>query len=89
MDAKRFGLLFAFVVCVTCATRADDDGVLSMEEQLAVLAKQVKALTERRREDLESIEDNMRRKLTMSQDFLDVREEIRSLRYELVLLWGF
>lgn len=62
------------VAPIACATASD------VEEQLKVLSKQVTALLERRREDLQIIEESMRKKLTKSQEFEDVREEMKNLR---------
>lgn len=62
------------VVFIACATASD------VEEQLKVLSKQVTALLERRREDLQIIEESMRKKLTKSQEFEEVKEEMKNLR---------
>ncbi|KAF5296556.1 hypothetical protein FQA39_LY12474 [Lamprigera yunnana] len=65
------GLCFMFV-------RADSD----FEEKLSILSKQVKALLDRRKEDLEIIEDSLKRKLFKSLEVRDVQEEMRNLRLE-------
>ncbi|GJQ71173.1 putative signaling receptor binding protein [Trypoxylus dichotomus] len=70
-----FVVVVANIAPIACATIDSD-----VEEQLKVLSKQVTALLERRREDLQIIEESMRKKLTKSQEFEDVREEIKNLR---------
>lgn len=68
-------VLILGVIAVRGGERSD------LEEQMRVLGKQVTALLNKRTEDLKSIEDNMRRKLSHSQEFIDVREEIKGLRW--------
>lgn len=68
---------FAVANTTPIASATTDSDV---EEQLKVLSKQVTALLERRREDLQIIEESMRKKLTKSQEFEDVREEMKNLR---------
>ncbi|XP_031348512.1 protein scabrous [Photinus pyralis] len=58
-------------------------GKSEFEEELQILSKQVKALLDRRKEDLEIIEDSLRRKLFKSPEISDVQDEIRALRLEL------
>ncbi|KAK5642490.1 hypothetical protein RI129_008657 [Pyrocoelia pectoralis] len=58
-------------------------GKSEFEEELQILSKQVKALLDRRKEDLEIIEDSLRRKLFKSPEISDVQDEIRTLRLEL------
>lgn len=72
----------ATLVFSAIAARGDHG---DLEEQLRVLSKQVTTLLDRRSEDLRSIEDDMRRKLSESQDLTDVKEEIKNLRYLLVI----
>ncbi|KAF5280570.1 hypothetical protein FQR65_LT00321 [Abscondita terminalis] len=50
------------------------------EEKLETLSKQIKALLEFRKEDLQIIEDSLLRKLFKSPEISDVREEMRILR---------
>ncbi|XP_068903607.1 protein scabrous [Tenebrio molitor] len=71
----------AFVVVGVCSAACGEPSAL--EEQLRVLGKQVTTLLDRRREDLASIEDNMRRKILSGPELGDVREEMRKLRLEM------
>ncbi|KAH0818810.1 hypothetical protein GEV33_003981 [Tenebrio molitor] len=80
-DTKmRSWVKVAFVVVGVCSAACGEPSAL--EEQLRVLGKQVTTLLDRRREDLASIEDNMRRKILSGPELGDVREEMRKLRYE-------
>lgn len=75
----RVLMLCCFVVAIVAST-ASAAVSSDVEEQLKVLSKQVTALIERRREDLQIIEESMRKKLSKGQEFEDVREEMKSLR---------
>ncbi|RZC42488.1 APG6 domain containing protein, partial [Asbolus verrucosus] len=77
----RSWVTVALVAVGVCSTACGESSAL--EEQLRVLSKQVTTLLDRRREDLASIEDNMRRKILASPELGDVREEIRKLRLEM------
>lgn len=73
-------LLFAVVLlCAVCA--AEIEG--GLEQQMRVLSKQVTALLDRRQEDIQLIEDNMRKTLAKSQELVQVKEEMKNLRYAL------
>lgn len=61
-----------FNCCVLCSDTTD--------QQLKVLSKQVAALLDRRREDIQIIEENMRKSLAKSQELVDVKEEMKILR---------
>nr|XP_022907876.1 protein scabrous [Onthophagus taurus] len=80
-------LLFADPgLCVEDGHQQQDQqmkNVRDVEDQLKVLNKQVTALLENRREDIEMIGESMRVKLTKSKEFEEVREEMKSLRLEL------
>lgn len=81
VDMRVSFSLCCFVVAVSIAfTSASGAADSDVGEQLKVLSKQVTALLERRREDLQIIEESMRKKLTKSQEFEDVREEMKNLR---------
>lgn len=60
------------------ATR--DDGSSELRDQFRVLSKQVTALLDRRREDLEIIEENMRRKLYETPELEDIKNALKALR---------
>lgn len=74
-----FNLSVLLVVTSVCYVYCSE-GSSELEEQLQVLSKQVKALLDRRKEDLEIIEDSLRRKLFKSPEINDVQEEMKSLR---------
>lgn len=57
-----------------------DDGPSELREQLRVLSKQVTALLDRRREDLEMIEENLRRKLYETPELEDIKNALKTLR---------
>ncbi|EFA00353.2 Protein scabrous-like Protein [Tribolium castaneum] len=71
--------LWVLLVLSTAACGGSSD----LEEQMRVLTKQVTTLLDRRREDLASIEDNMRKRMLQSPEIGDVREELRRLRSEM------
>lgn len=52
-----------------------------VEDDLKLLSKQVKTLLDRRRDDLKLIEDSLRKKLISSSELLDVKDELKILRY--------
>lgn len=76
----RFAFVAALAACVlttissatttlmdsTHSVSAADDGDVDLRQQLRTLGRQVTVLLERRREDLQSIEEHMRRKLIKS-----------------------
>ena len=66
--------LVAVGVCSACGESS------ALEEQLRVLSKQVTTLLDRRREDLASIADDLRRKVLSSAELGDVRDEMQKLR---------
>lgn len=61
-------------VCFVCGEPSD------LENELRVLNKQVTTLLDRRREDLESIEGNLRKQLFQSPELVKVQEELQALR---------
>lgn len=61
-----------FTCCVECS---------DFQEQLSVLSKQVTALLDRRKEDMQSIEENVRRSVYNSPEIMDLRNEVKNLRY--------
>lgn len=62
-------------VCFNCCVCSD-----ATDLQLKVLSKQVSALLDRRREDIQIIEENMRKSLAKSRELVDVKEEMKILR---------
>lgn len=78
-------LVFTWMTAAAAATPTSDvlEDEVNLRDQLKMVSKQVTALLERRAEDLKSIEEHMRRKLTRSQELSDVREEIRNLRNDM------
>ncbi|XP_044762095.1 protein scabrous isoform X1 [Coccinella septempunctata] len=80
-----FYLMFVCIVGVTAATPAileatQDEDSSDLREQFRVLSKQVTALLERRREDLEIIEQNMRKELYETPEFQDIKNALKTLR---------
>lgn len=68
-------VLMSACTLINCGGESSD-----LEEQMQVLSKQVTALLDRRKEDLDSIAKTMRENLAKSQELVDVREEMNSLR---------
>ncbi|KAJ8964129.1 hypothetical protein NQ317_018150 [Molorchus minor] len=52
-------------------------GCVDLQEQLNVLSKQVTVLLERRKEDIRSIEDNIRKSIYDSPELIGMRDEPR------------
>lgn len=73
-SATLFAIAASFLTLGVVAVAAADD------EQLKVLSRQVKALLDRREEDVRSIEDNLRKKLFASPEIENVLEEMKNLR---------
>lgn len=69
-------LLFTNGVIFACGESESSD----LKEQFSVLSKQVTTLLDRRRDDLQLIEDSLRKKLAGSQELLDVKDELKNLR---------
>lgn len=52
----------------------------TVEQQLKVLSKQVTALLDMRKDDIQIIEENLRKKLLRSQELVEIRDGIKFLR---------
>lgn len=61
-------------VCFVCGETSD------LENELRVLNKQVTTLLDRRREDLQSIEENLRKQLFQSPELVKVQADLQALR---------
>ncbi|KAL3285023.1 hypothetical protein HHI36_019151 [Cryptolaemus montrouzieri] len=77
--------LLMFVCFVPISTFASADatqnlGSSELKEQLRVLSKQVTTLMDRRREDLDIIEENMRKKLYQTPELVEIKEALKALR---------
>lgn len=66
-------VLVAALVTVVSASESD-------EYDLRVLSKQVRALVERRAEDLRSIEESVRRTVFNGPEVEELRDQVRSLK---------
>lgn len=55
-------------------------GSSEFEDQLQLLSKQVKALLDRRKEDLQIIENSLINKLVKNFENSDIHEDVKSLR---------
>lgn len=72
MRATAVVLVAAFVA-IASASESD-------EYDLRVLSKQVRALVERRAEDLRSIEESVRRTVFNGPEVEELRDQVRSLK---------
>ncbi|XP_066154881.1 protein scabrous [Euwallacea fornicatus] len=71
---------------VTAMTVTEDELIKGTNYDLRVLSKQVKALVERRTEDLKSIEESVRRTVFNGPEVEELRDQVRSLKNEIELL---
>lgn len=83
MSGKRGWFRLSVMLVVSFYLTFAEADNSEFEEKLEILSKQVKALLDRRKEDLQIIEDSLRRKLFKSPEISDVREEVRNLRLEI------
>lgn len=63
-------------VCSFNCCHANDN----IEQQLKVLSKQVTTLLDMRRDDIRIIEESMKKKLLRSQEFVELKDQLKILR---------
>lgn len=68
-----FGIIVS--VCINCC-----HGDTTIEQQLNVLSKQVSTLLDMRRDDIRIIEESMKKKLLRSQEFVELKDQLKYLR---------
>ncbi|KAL1517246.1 hypothetical protein ABEB36_001035 [Hypothenemus hampei] len=76
----------ALVLCLTVSlgqTSDDANDINDVDYDLRVLSKQVKALVERRTEDLKSIEESVRKTVFNGPEVEELRDQVRSLKEEI------
>lgn len=78
--AVVLAMLHCYCLAAAGAATVSSSDASSLEEQMRLLSKQVGALLDRRREDIQIIEDNMRKSLEKSKELVGVKEEMKNLR---------
>ncbi|KAH1008512.1 hypothetical protein HUJ05_009066 [Dendroctonus ponderosae] len=74
---------FAVIVSVVLVQIGAQNAIGDADYDLRVLSKQVKALVERRTEDLRSIEESVRRTVFNGPEVEELRDQVRSLKTEI------